>query len=63
MGIVFGSTFVAQIVQAGAMAVVINLAIHPGVAVSFGFGVWALEVGNAILNCVLMGGFLAYMQG
>ncbi|NBT94097.1 MAG: hypothetical protein EBT47_03610 [Chloroflexi bacterium] len=28
-----------------------------------GFGVWALEVGNDILNCVLMGGILAYFQG
>ncbi len=93
MGVVFGSTFVAQIVQAAAMAVVINLAIRAGIATSFGvvdglivglvagvgftateplghrlfgghgFGVWALEVGNDILNCVLMGGILAYNQG
>lgn len=92
MGIVFGSTFVAQIVQAAAMAVVINLAIRAGITTSLGvvdellvglvigvgvaaaaplghrlfgghgFGVWALEVGNDILNCVLMGGILAYTQ-
>ena len=36
MGVVFGSTFVAQIVQAAAMAVVINLAIRAGIATSFG---------------------------
>mgnify|MGYP006302398343 FL=1 len=27
-----------------------------------GFGVWALEVSNDILNCALMGGILAYAQ-
>jgi hypothetical protein len=27
-----------------------------------GFGVWALEVGNDVINCVLMGGILTYAQ-
>lgn len=92
MSVVFGSTFAAQIVQAIATAVVINLAIRSGITSSFGvadgaqvglvvgigfaamaplghrlfgghgFGVWALEVGNDILNCVLMGVILAYAQ-
>ena len=92
MGVVFGSTIAAQMVQAAAMAVVINLAMRAGISASFGvvdglvvgllvgvgfaaasslghrlfgghgFGVWALEVGNDILNCAMMGGILAYAQ-
>ena len=92
MGVVFGATFLAQVVQAAAMAVVINLATRAGLTTSFGvvdgllvgfvvgvgfaasaplghrlfgghgFGVWALEVSNDVLNCVLMGGILAYAQ-
>lgn len=92
MGVVFGSTFVAQVIQAGAMAVVIGLAARSGITTAFGvvdgllvglivgvgftasaplghrlfgghgFGVWALEVSNDILNCMLMGGILAYAQ-
>lgn len=92
MAVVFGSTFAAQVVQAAAMAVVINFAMRAGISTSFGvvdglivgllvgvgfsstaplghrlfgghgFGVWALEVGNDIINCVLMGGILAYAQ-
>lgn len=92
MGVVFGSTFVAQVIQAGAMAVAIGLAARSGITTAFGvvdgllvglivgvgftasaplghrlfgghgFGVWALEVSNDILNCMLMGGILAYAQ-
>lgn len=79
MGIVFGSTFVSQFVQATTLAFVLTaydglnaatgffagLIIGLGIAAASslghrlfsgnGFKVWAIEVGNDVLNLALMG--------